>query len=477
MFLQNLFSNKEGQNVQLSEEELLKVLRISPEMLDKFEHSYKAFMSDKEGMEPNAKLAVKSHKESSQSALLTETDKINNLVDRIVNELIVQTQVLKFDGKTCKTIKGISADPVNPVSFEEIMALPEYLRPQLTGFLMQKDIADESAGRMLLTQYLDSCDEALPEKTRKTYYNLFRQGLDILDLDWLSYRMIDTNVNSMGHWLPQISKAIVSERFFQIPKTTIIKVPITLLQLTHIQWETLTQTTLDVVNKYCMKVFELDIHGDYFIKTGTYSSKFDFRNAHVTTTKEVQELGSYLLYIHYAALLKAGPLYKPCVYGISTTTEWVVRDFIKDPEDNLTIYHGLPLRTEYRAFVDFDTKTVLGITPYWDVDVMGKHFKSHTTKGCTNPDQLHDYITFSMNEESLMERFTANKDIVISHLEEVIKTTEGLSGQWSVDIMQNGDQFYLIDMATAATSALKEKINYDFGSPKEDWMPIIDRKE
>lgn len=64
MFLQNLFSSKENQNVQLSEEELLKVLRISPEMFDKFEHSYKAFMSDKEGIEPNAKLAVKSHKKA-----------------------------------------------------------------------------------------------------------------------------------------------------------------------------------------------------------------------------------------------------------------------------------------------------------------------------------------------------------------------------------------------------------------------------
>lgn len=476
MFLQNLFSNKENQNAQLSEEALLKVLRISPEMLDKFEHSYKTFMSDKEGMEPNAKLAVKNHKENSQSELLTEADEMNDIVNRIVDELISQTQILKFDGKACHAEKGTPADSVNSVSLEEIMTLPEHLRPQLTGFLMQKYIADESAGRMLLTQYLKSCDETLPEKTRKTYYNLFRQDLDILDLDWLSYRMIDTNVNSMGHWLPQISKAVVSERFFRIPKTTIIKVPITLLQLTRIQWETLTQTTLDIVNKYCMKVFELDINGDYFIKTGTYSSKFDFRNAHVTTPKEVQELGSYLLYIHYAALLKAGPLYKPCVYGISTTTEWVVRDFIKDPEDNLTIYHGLPLRTEYRAFVDFDTKTVLGITPYWDVDVMGNHFKSHTTKGCTNPDQLHDYIAFSLNVDNLMKRFTANKDVVVNHLKEVIKITEGLSGQWSVDIMQSGDEFYLIDMATAARSALKEKINYDFGLPNEDWMPVINKK-
>lgn len=75
-----------------------------------------------------------------------------------------------------------------------------------------------------------------------------------------------------------------------------------------------------------------------------------------------------------------------------------------------------------------------------------------------------------------MKRFTANKDVVVSHLKEVIKITEGLSGQWSVDIMQSGDEFYLIDMATAARSALKEKINYDFGLPNEDWMPVINKR-
>ena len=40
---------------------------------------------------------------------------------------------------------------------------------------------------------------------------------------------------------------------------------------------------------------------EYFIKTGTYSSKFDFRNARVSGPKEVRELGEYLLFIHFHA--------------------------------------------------------------------------------------------------------------------------------------------------------------------------------
>lgn len=36
-----------------------------------------------------------------------------------------------------------------------------------------------------------------------------------------------------------------------------------------------------------MKVFGLDSKKDYFIKTGTYSSKFDFRNCHVQGASEM----------------------------------------------------------------------------------------------------------------------------------------------------------------------------------------------
>lgn len=58
----------------------------------------------------------------------------------------------------------------------------------------------------------------------------------------------------------------------------------------------------------------------------------------------------------------ASPLTAPCIYGAATTIEWVVRDFIQDKENSPYIYKGMPLHTEYRIFVDCDSKTVIGHT-------------------------------------------------------------------------------------------------------------------
>lgn len=41
-------------------------------------------------------------------------------------------------------------------------------------------------------------------------------------------------------------------------------------------------------------------------------------------------------------------------------------------------------------------------------------------------------------------------------LSELLKGHSDLVGQWSIDIMQNGDDFYIIDMALADSSALTE---------------------
>ena len=75
--------------------------------------------------------------------------------------------------------------------------------------------------------------------------------------------------------------------------------------------------------------------------------------------------------------MMAGPLTSPCIYGVSTTNEWIVREFIKDKENNGQIYHGLPLHTEYRVFIDFDTDEVIGISPYWEPELMKKRFSKN----------------------------------------------------------------------------------------------------
>ena len=151
-----------------------------------------------------------------------------------------------------------------------------------------------------------------------------------------------------------------------------IRVPITLLQTSRMEYSTLTATTLQIVDRYCQCVFGLDFQKDYFVKTGVFSSKFDFRNAHVQGEKEVKELGEYLLFISNQASQLASLMHG--TYGAATTNVWAVRDYIHDVENNPCIYKGLPLHTEYRVFVDFDTDEILGISPYWRSDIMEKRF-------------------------------------------------------------------------------------------------------
>ena len=308
-----------------------------------------------------------------------------------------------------------------------------------------------------------------PEKKRLLYFS-FRQGLDILDLDPVLYEMLSLNPNSMSFWLPSISKACREYGFFKIPETKIAKVPITLLQLTRLDYNSLTPSTLKIVDDWAMRVFDLDVNKTYFIKTGTYSSKFDFRNAKVTGEKEVRELGEYLLFIHFQANMMAGPLSSPSIYGASTTNEWVVREFIEDKENNPCIYKGLPLHTEYRVFVDFDADEVLGYAPYWEPEMMLKRFSEGAE---TSPHHYHDYVIYKTHEDTLMSRYHENIDKVVEHIREMLPAVV-LEGQWSIDIMQNGDDFWLIDMALAENSALRECVPpQKLKHYPENWIPKL----
>ena len=49
-----------------------------------------------------------------------------------------------------------------------------------------------------------------------------------------------------------------------------------MLQLSRLDYGRLTSGTMKVVDQFCFQVFDLDTTKDYFIKTGTFSSKFDF---------------------------------------------------------------------------------------------------------------------------------------------------------------------------------------------------------
>ena len=122
-------------------------------------------------------------------------------------------------------------------------------------------------------------------------------------------------------------------------------------------------------------------------------------------------------------------------------------------------------------FVDFDSDTVLGMNPYWDPDVMKQRFGDGDD--ANSPHQIHDYITFKAHEKVLADRYLKNAGKVRENLEKMLPSIR-LPGQWSVDVMQNGDDFYIIDMALAETSALAECIPAGMLRPQiENWLPRL----
>lgn len=439
----------------MSKEQIAQLLNTTPAALQAFEDAYQA-IADEENKNSGNFFKLNS-RDVAKHECVNDND-VAVLEQRITDELLASSGCLPDHNAV-------------PVTNADIKALPEGLRPQLTGNLMMKDISSDSYPA-LLDMYM-----SWKNTGNVGFYHRFRQGLDILDLDDVTYEIIGMNENSMGYWFPALKEAASLQDFFKVPETKIVKVPLPILQLTHLDYFSLTPTTLHIVDAWAREVFELDENKTYFIKTGTYSSKFDFRNAKVTSPEEVREIGQYLLFIHAQALAMAhydlSGRNQPCIYGVSTTNEWVVREYIEDKENLPCIYHGMPLHTEYRAFIDFDTDELIGIVPYWDAETMKKRFSQ--CEDADTADMKHDYIIYCKEEERLQKTFDANKDMLADRLRDMIPDID-LKGQWSLDIMQNGDDFWLIDMALAAGSALADKLPVKLTAPEENWLPDLSGK-
>ena len=421
---------------------MAELLKNNPEQIKLFQNIYEEYEKSDESKNLFQQNAAKTIE--SQAKILEVSEELDAVIETIVEELLSQSQVWDSEKETMLQLPA-------PVQYydtnnsKDLLKLGEF---QFTGYLYKVDIKEPSS-KILLDIYKEYLRTG-----EMNYYHRFRQGLDILDLDEVTYELLSYDPNSMSKWLPPIAKKVREHNFFKIPKTKILKVPMTLLQSTRTAtYNELSPISIEIINRYIYRVFGLDDKKDYFIKTGTFSSKFDFRNAKVTAGQEVKELGSYLWYIQHQASQMASMLNNVCLYGVSTNNEWIVREFIDDVEDNPTIYNGLPLHTEYRVFVDFDTKEVIGINPYWDPEVMKKNFLE--VGSSAQSQKQHDYVIYSAHEATLMSRYNESKDKIIDEVSKLLTNCK-LKGQWSIDIMQNGNDFWLIDMARASESALSD---------------------
>lgn len=385
-------------------------------------------------------------------------EKLNALCNDIVNNLLSDAEVQNATFNLSIPNKKVDIDR------KTLMALPEELRPMCTDRLMIRDVKVNNYGTLFW--YYKKCVES----GNNEFFMRFKQGLSILDLDPVCYETLSLNMNSMGYWFPKIHSMNETAKTFKIPNTTIMKVPMPILQLSRLEYSLINPVTKKIVNDFVHRAFLLEDDKTYFVKTGTFSNKFDFRNCKVSGS-EVKELGEYLLYDSYCASQMASPLNTTSIIGPALTNEWVVREFIEDPDDNPTIYKGLPLRTEFRVFVDFDTNRVLSVVNYWDEKTMLNRFEERRD----NHD-VHDLITFKANLSRLNARFEKYKDIVKEKTMTLLesKSQNRLTGQWSMDVMLSGNDFYIIDMALAEESYYYQSVPLeDRRVSKQNWIPKL----
>ena len=447
-FLANILNgigiNKKDKN-ELTVEKAVKIFKDSKEKFEEFEEFYKKNVLTEI---PENYFEVNSRQATDKVATAGEID--YELVKRIVDELADGTRLIEI--KNSKVIEKTLTCENNPITdINELIELDKGKQVQFTKNFSKFDISPVESLKTLMF-------------FAKHNYGMFRGGLETLDLSPTLYKILDNNMNQMGYWLPKVAE--ISP--FKIPDTKIMKVPLSLLQLGRVfEYNELTPTTFKIINEYCKKVFELDLNGTYFIKNGVFSSKFDFRNAKVTTPQEVAELGQSLFYIHQQACQMASLLNNKSIYGCGTTNEWIVREYIESPVKE-TIYMGLPLNTEYRIFVDFDTKAILSDNQYWNKEVMNKRFEENR-----NSHDVHDVITYNMASERLEKTYNENIDKVKEMVQELLNNNIEMTGQWSVDIMQVENDFYLIDMALAENSFYYDSVPKELRKPTtERWLEL-----
>ena len=288
-------------------------------------------------------------------------------------------------------------------------------------------------------------DEQQDLQTKHNLDALLHRTASLSDLSEKLYDAFNHNRNTFSYWFPALYQAVAKHPdFFKIPKTTFITLPIALSQYMRLDWQETTPKTRKFFNEYLFNKFELDKDQEYFIKTGTFSSKFEFHNAHC---KEPEEIGDYFHAINNFAMH----------VGAGLSNDLVVREWIADPENHDTIYDGMPLRTEFRVFIDCDHDQLIDVVPYWNPIVM-KNVLSRQGQLCD--DIQKDYQTYLKNQDRLTNEFNEYQNTIRKQILPIIDDLE-LDGCWSLDVMKSGNDFYLIDMADMRDSALVDLISKD----------------
>lgn len=239
-------------------------------------------------------------------------------------------------------------------------------------------------------------------------------------------------MNAFPFWWDKIKDAPMGD--LKLPKTIIVPVPAEIQRAFYLEDPNDFKAIQDFVDKTVQPAIQQAQLGLYFVKNGGYSHKFDASRACLPLPSD---LAHAVIQIMNEAMMRCG-------FQYDGTESLVIRERIwHNPEQTPCIYNGLPFRTEFRVFYDFDDRQVLFCKDYWNEGYIRKNLRDKT-----------DQIVYDKWHPEVYRLYKAHKAAVANAVAEAMSHVEGLSGPWSVDVMLDEDQnYWLIDMAVAEMSA------------------------
>lgn len=242
------------------------------------------------------------------------------------------------------------------------------------------------------------------------------------------------NQNDFSYWFEKIKNCGI-----RVPKTLIFKTPEQLYDSFYMENPDVDMKKVkDWVEKEVIPLVRAEGMHLIFIKNARFSNKFTATDCMVTP----YSIPEHLMNLNYAAM----------VLGAGGLSELIVRERIGHDRKNVPcIYEGLPLRTEFRVFYDFDTKQVIYTANYWDYTYVASSLYNKTDK-----------IIFDSMKDTIYSKFEQRKDEVEALVSKHMQEVEGLEGKWSIDILEDDSgNLWLIDMAVAEMSSYwdESKVN------------------
>jgi len=275
--------------------------------------------------------------------------------------------------------------------------------------------------------------------SEKKILNIVENPKELNEILKDEYEFDSADANNFSFWYNKIKDV----KGFIVPNSRIVQIPFKIYNIFKCDdVQNGYNKIKDFVEKNIVPIMKENGNNrtKYFVKNGTFSNKFDYSTCVASATQVVDSF----IDICYGA---------ECL-GARGNTEFVIRDYIDyDNRRYATIYNGLPLRCEIRVFYDFEKRKLLYAVDYWNYDYIIPHLYSKTDK-----------IIFEAVKDELRMEYKRYKKLICEKVEESFKTID-LRGKWSIDIMiddlDGRNDYYLIDMALAETSAYWDETKND----------------